>query len=134
MSLDINAVSAMAEYPGVFAAPSAYGSGIAFSDPMTGRHLLFAAEYLAASVETMRIPPLAIIGARDVGGSLELTVRFSVQMSVRHLLFAAEFLTEAVETMCVPPVTITSACEVDGALELTIRLAVPITIDVPAER
>lgn len=133
MAWDTNAVSAMAEYPSVFAPPSVYGSGIAFNDPMTGRHLLFAAEYFAASVETMCISPLTITGARDDAGALEITVRLSVPMTARHLLLVAKFLAASVEKMCIPPLTITSVREVDGALELTMRLAVPSTIDVPSE-
>lgn len=82
MSWNPHAVAAMATYPDVFASPSAYGSGISFSDPMTGRHLLFAAEYLDAGVETMCIPPLTITGAREVNGSLELTIRLAVPITI----------------------------------------------------
>ena len=82
MSWNPHAVAAMATYPDVFASPSAYGTGIAFADPITGKHLLYAAEYLDAGVELMCIPPLTTTGAGEVGGSLELTIRLAVPIMI----------------------------------------------------
>ena len=82
MSWDPFAAAALAHYPDVFACPSAYGMGIDFADPMSGKHLMYAAEFLSAGVESMCIPPLMITNARDSGGSLEITIRLAVPITI----------------------------------------------------
>lgn len=82
MSWNPHAAAALVAFPDVFASPSAYGAGIAFADPISGKHLLYAAEFLDSGVETMCIPPLTITGAREVNGSLELTIRLAVPITI----------------------------------------------------
>lgn len=82
MSWNPHAAAAVQAFPNVFAVPEAYGAGIAFADPITGCHLLYAADYLDAGVQHMCIPPLTITSVREVGGSLELTIRLAVPITI----------------------------------------------------
>lgn len=82
MSWNIHAVAAMSAFPDVFAPPSAYGHGISFADPVSGKHFLYAADYLDAGVQHACIPPLVITGVREVEGTLELTIRIAVPIAI----------------------------------------------------
>ncbi|UFM66814.1 hypothetical protein LOS78_12850 [Paracoccus sp. MA] len=82
MSWNPHAAAALVAFPDVFASPSAYGFGIDFADPITGKHLLYAADFLDGGVQNACIPPLTITSAREVGGSLELTIRLAVPITI----------------------------------------------------
>lgn len=82
MSWNPHAVAALEAFPNIFASPECYGSGISFADPVTCQHLLFAADFLHAGVHNMCIPPITITGAREINGSLELTIRLAVPITI----------------------------------------------------
>lgn len=82
MAWNPHAAAAVQAFPDIFASPESYGSGIAFADPVTGKHLLYAADFLDAGVQNLCVPPLTITGAREVNGSLEITIRLAVPITI----------------------------------------------------
>lgn len=82
MSWNPHAIAAVQAFPNVFASPEHYGAGISFADPVTGKHLLFAADFFNGGVHNLCVPPLTITDAREVNGSLELTMRLSAPITI----------------------------------------------------
>lgn len=82
MSWNPHAYAAVQAFPDLFASPESYGSGIAFADSVTGKHLLYAADFLDAGVQNLCVPPLTITGAREIKGSLEITIRLAVPITI----------------------------------------------------
>lgn len=82
MAWNPHALAAVQAFPNVFASPEHYGAGISFADPMTGKHLLYVVDFLDGGVHNMCIPPITITSTREVGGSLELTIRLAVPITI----------------------------------------------------
>lgn len=103
MSWNPHALAAILAYPDVFADHSAFGTGINFSDPSTGKHLLFAADYFDASVERLCLPSLRITSAREVEGTLEIIINPATFFTGSGLHPASTISTATVTTFPIFP-------------------------------